>query len=126
MPDKVKIGFVGTGGIANSHLGRLAEIEAAQIVALCDVAEERVQEASRRWGGKTYTDYRQMLETETLDALYVCIPPFAHENAEILAAQKGIHLFVEKPVVLDLELGVRIKEVVEKAGIITSVGYGMR
>jgi predicted dehydrogenase len=126
MPEKVRIGFVGTGGIANNHLSRLAEIEAAQIVALCDVAEERVQEAGHRWGGKTYTDYRQMIEAETLDGLYVCVPPFAHENAEIQAAQKGIHLFVEKPVVLDLELGIRIKEAVEKAGIITSVGYGMR
>jgi predicted dehydrogenase len=117
---------VGTGGIANHHLGRLAEIDGAEIVALCDVVEERVQEATAKWGGKAYTDYRALIEREELDGLYVCVPPFAHQDAEILAAQKGVHLFVEKPVVLDLELGLRIKEAVEKAGIITSAGYGMR
>jgi predicted dehydrogenase len=85
-----------------------------------------VGEATAKWGGKPYTDYRAMIETESLDGLYVCIPPFAHADAEILAARKGIHLFVEKPVVLDLELGKRIRDEVEKAGIITSVGYGMR
>jgi len=126
MAETVRLGFVGTGGIANHHLGRLAEMEGVQIVALCDVVEDRVRESTAKWGGKPYTDYRTMIETEPLDGLYVCIPPFAHADAEILAAQKGVHLFVEKPVVLDLELGKRIRDVVEKAGIITSVGYGMR
>jgi predicted dehydrogenase len=126
MPDQVRLGFVGTGGIANHHLGRLANIEGVQIVALCDVVEERARESCAKWGGQAYTDYRAMLDKESIDGLYVCVPPFAHEEAEILAAQKGVHLFVEKPVVLDFELGLRIREAVEKAGIITSVGYGMR
>jgi predicted dehydrogenase len=126
MADTVRLGFVGTGGIANHHLGRLKEIEGVQIVALCDVVADRVKDATAKWGGKPYTDYSQMIATESLDGLYVCIPPFAHADAEILAARKGVHLFVEKPVVLDLDLGKRIRDEVEKAGIITSVGYGMR
>lgn len=126
MANTVRLGFVGTGGIANHHLKGLAEIEGVELVALCDVVEDRVREATSKWGGKPYTDYGAMIETERLDGLYVCIPPFAHSDAEILAARKGIHLFVEKPVVLDLDLGKRIRDEVEKAGIITSVGYGMR
>ena len=43
-----------------------------------------------------------MLSRERLDALYVCLPPDAHVDQELAAAQKGIHLFVEKPLPLDL------------------------
>jgi predicted dehydrogenase len=67
-----------------------------------------------------------MLEKEELEALLVCVPPFAHTDAEIIAAGKGIHLLVEKPVVLDMEKGLEIAEAIEKAGVISSVGYQLR
>lgn len=127
MSKIVKVGFVGTGGIAShAHLPALSKIEGVQIEALCDMVESRVKSASEKFGGKIYTDYKEMLDKEALDALYVCVPPFAHQDAEIIAAQKGIHLFVEKPVVLDLEKGLEISEAVKKSGIISSVGYGSR
>jgi predicted dehydrogenase len=122
----VRIGFVGTGGIATHHLEQLRKVEGAQVAALCDVLEARAQEAAGKFGGKSYTDYRKMLDTEALDALYVCIPPFAHSDAEILAARKGVHLFVEKPVVLDVGLGLRINAEIQKAGVMSSVGYSLR
>jgi predicted dehydrogenase len=117
---------VGTGGIAGSHLKHLQEIPEAKVVALCDIVEDRVQERTREFGGTPYTDYRAMIEREEMDALYVCIPPFAHEDAEILAARKGIHLFVEKPVALTVEKALEVLEAVRGAGIITSVGYTLR
>lgn len=122
----VRIGFVGTGGIATHHLEQLRQVEEAEVVALCDVVEGRVGEAAAKFGGVPYTDYRKMLDAERMDALYVCIPPFAHSDAEILAARKGIHLFVEKPVVLDLDLGIRIHGEIRKAGVLSSVGYSLR
>jgi predicted dehydrogenase len=104
----------------------LKEIDEAQIVGLCDLVRERVEERAQEFGGKVYTDYREMIDREPMDALYVCIPPFAHQDAEILAAQKGIHIFVEKPVVLHMEKGIEILDAVKRAGIMSSVGYGMR
>src|SRR5436305_3707372 len=126
MPETVRIAFVGTGGIANHHLSRLAELEGVEIVALCDVAEERAAAAAAKFGGQVYTDYHRMLDEAAMDALYVCVPPFAHRDAEILAAARGVHLFVEKPVVMRLETGLQILEAVEKAGVMSSVGYGLR
>src|SRR5436309_11874534 len=126
MADTASIAFVGTGGIANHHLSRLKEIEGVDIVALCDVAEERAAADAAKYGGQAYTDYRRMLDQVEMDALYVCVPPFAHSDAEILAAQKGVHLFVEKPVVMHLETGLTILDAIEKAGVISSAGYGMR
>lgn len=127
MSKTVKVGFVGTGGIAShNHLPALSKIEGVQIQALCDVVESRAKAAADKFGGKIYTDYRKMLSEEDLDALYVCVPPFAHQDAEIIAAQKKVHLFVEKPVVLNLDKGVEISEAIKKSGVISSVGYGSR
>lgn len=126
MPETVKVAYVGTGGIANHHLSRLREIEGVEIVALCDMVEQRAVATAEKYGGKVFTDYRRMIDEVDMDALYVCVPPFAHSDAEIRAAQKGVHLFVEKPVVMHLETGLKILKAIEKAGVMSSVGYGMR
>ena len=80
----MRIGFVGTGGIANYHLEHLVKIKEAEIVALCDVAEERAKGAAKKYGGTAYSDYKKMLDKEKLDALYICVPPFAHQSQELL------------------------------------------
>ncbi len=126
MSDSVKIGFVGTGGNANGHLRRLSAIEEVSIVALCDIVEERAQAAATQYGGKAYTDYHRMLDEVEMDAVYCSLPPFAHSDAEIIAAERGCHLFVEKPVVMDIETGIRIAEAIRKAGVMSCVGYQSR
>jgi predicted dehydrogenase len=133
MAAEVILGFVGTGGIAQHHLGELAKLEGVRIGAVCDVVEERARATAERFGGAVYTDYARMLDSETMDALYVCVPPAAHAPREdgapppeILAAERGVHLFVEKPVCLDLEQGARARDAIARAGILSCVGYGVR
>jgi predicted dehydrogenase len=133
MAETVTLGFVGTGGIARHHLEQLSKLERVTIGVVCDVVEERAREVAARFGGTVYTDYARMVEREKLDGLYVCLPPAMHTTradgtppVEILAAERGIHLFVEKPVCLDLEAGTRIRDAIERAGVISSVGYGSR
>ncbi|MCZ6676091.1 MAG: Gfo/Idh/MocA family oxidoreductase [Candidatus Poribacteria bacterium] len=126
MSHPVKVGFIGTGGIANSHLRQLTTMENASITALCDIVEERANAAVEQYGGTAYTDYRKMLDEAELDAVYFCLPPFAHSDAEIIAAERGLHLFVQKPVVLELETGIKIAEAIQKAGVISCVGYQSR
>ena len=123
MSQPVKVGFVGTGGIANGHLRNLAEMESVRIAALCDIDESRANAAVETYGGQPYTDYREMFDEMDLDAVYFCLPPFAHSDAEIIAAEKGLHLLVQKPVVLELETGIRILEAIERSGVISCVGY---
>lgn len=122
----VKVGFVGTGVIARSHLQNLSQIGEVEIAALCDIQAERVHQAATEFGGKCYTDYREMLQRERLDALYVCIPPYAHSDQELLAVERGVHLFVEKPVTLDLELGKRVAAAIEQSGVVSCCGYHWR
>ena len=120
---EVKVGFIGAGKIAHRHMEKLSKIKDVRLNSFCDIEEIRAREAMRKYGGTYYTEYHQMLEKEDLDAVYICLPPFAHTDQEILAAESGINLFVEKPIALNLEKVHQIKEVVEKNGIITSVGY---
>ncbi|MDH7568213.1 MAG: Gfo/Idh/MocA family oxidoreductase [Armatimonadota bacterium] len=122
----VRIGFVGAGGIANAHLKNLEQIPDAKLVAFADVDAARAQNAADRFQAKAYTDYHEMLDKEQLDALYVCVPPFAHYDAEILAAKKGIALFVEKPVATTLAKAREIERAIADAGVISSVGYHWR
>lgn len=126
MADQVRIGFIGTGGIAGHHLRQLQPIEGADIAALCDINEAAARKAADEHGGRVYTDYRAMLDAEELDAVYLCVPPKFHSDAEILAARKGCALFVEKPVTLTLDLAVEIRDEIARAGVLSSVGYTMR
>jgi len=127
MAKTVRVGFVGTGGIATGmHMKQLAEVADVEIVALTDVSRERAQAAADQYGGKIYANHQEMLAQAEMDALYVCLPPSAHTDAEIIAAGKGIHLYVEKPIVIDMEKGLQIAEAIKKAGVISAVGYQLR
>jgi predicted dehydrogenase len=122
----VRIGFVGAGGIAAHHIRSLTEIPEAQIVALCDINEERVKAVAEPLKAAVYTDSTKLLNEVKLDALYVCVPPHVHGDLEIKAAQKGIHLFVEKPVNLFLDKAVQAWEAIKKSGVMTQAGYSLR
>ena len=122
----INVGFVGAGGRARSHMRVLSRIEDVDIVALCDVKEDTAESAASEFGGAVYTDYREMLDKEDLTAMYVVVPTFAHYDAEILAAQQGVHMLLEKPVVPTMEKGLEILEAVQNSGVLTSVGYQQR
>ncbi len=126
MADETRVAFVGAGGMAQAHMGNLADVGGVDIVAICDVAEDRAKETAAEHEAAAYTDYRKMLDEIEADAVYVVVPPGHHEDAEVLAVRKGCHLFVEKPVVLDMDKGYEIAEEIEKAGVLSCVGYQLR
>jgi len=61
-----------------------------------------------------------------LDAVFICLPPFAHEDEVEVAAEKGVHVYIEKPIALSAELGERMVRAVEKHGVKSQVGYQLR
>jgi predicted dehydrogenase len=123
---KVKVGLIGVGGIAQVHLKNLSGNDQVELVAVCDVAEENAKKSALQYGAVPYTDFHEMLEKETLDALFICVPPFAHGEIEEKAASRGIHLFVEKPVGLDMETVRKKAAVIRESGVITGTGYCLR
>ena len=125
--DKVKLGFIGTGGMASAHMRNLKEnFEDVEFCAMCDISEDRAKERAEEFGGNAYTDYRVMYDKEALDAVYICTPPFAHGEQERIACEQGIAMFIEKPIHSELEPAIIINEDIERSGVITSVGYHWR
>lgn len=122
---KVRIGFVGAGGIARSHIGKLAGIPEAAVVAVADPIRQAAEQAAPA-GARIFADYRRMLDETDLDALYVCVPPDAHGDIEVEAARRGIHLFVEKPVNRTMQEARRVQQAIAEAGVISAVGYSLR
>ena len=59
---KVRIAFIGTGGIAQAHMERLSRIPDVEFVGMCDIDEEKARGTSVTYGGRVYTDYHKMLE----------------------------------------------------------------
>ena len=124
--DSVRLGFIGAGGIAHRHFGVLETMPDVAVVAVTDPDAARAEEAARRMGARSYADHEAMLAAEDLDAVYICIPPFAHGPAERACIAAGLPFFVEKPLSLDVDLATQIAAEVEAAGLITAVGYHWR
>jgi len=128
MNKPVRIAIYGAGNFANqTHIPNLKQIEGVDIVALCDVNENTLQDTATRFDiERTYMDAHTMLASETIDALYSIVPAYVRTDVEISAALKGIHLFSEKPQALDMALARRIGEAVQKGGVISTVGFRER
>jgi len=124
--DHLRLGFIGAGGIAHRHFGVLETMPDVRVVAIADPDEGRAADAARRMGATAYPDAETMLAAEALDAVYICVPPFAHGPAERACLARSLPFFVEKPLSLDLSLAEEIAAEVEATGLITAVGYHWR
>ena len=99
MHDPVKVGFVGAGNLASRvHYPSLDEIEATDLRAISELDEDRLTATADQYDvpGR-YTNYRDMLEREDLDAVYVVMPPHLLHDIVVDCLQAGKHVFVEKP-----------------------------
>ncbi|MDR3314672.1 MAG: Gfo/Idh/MocA family oxidoreductase [Oscillospiraceae bacterium] len=126
--EKVNIGVVGAGGIANGiHLPVLARLEGVQLQAVCDLREERAQGAAERFGfAHTYTSYYEMLAREELDALFILTQPDAlfRVASDCLAAGKAV--FMEKPMGVTAYQAKTLQAQAEAQGRLLQVGYNRR
>lgn len=127
MSERLRLGFLGCGNFAQRHAQNLQQLsDDVRLVAFCDRTEEKAAAFSGRYGdpeSTVYTDYRRMLDQAALDAVIIALPPFAHADEVEVAADRGVHVFIEKPIALRSEDGWRMVEAAERAGIVTQVGF---
>ncbi|MER5334406.1 Gfo/Idh/MocA family oxidoreductase [Micromonospora sp. NPDC002717] len=120
-----RVGLVGAGGVAQRHarvLGGFADVE---LLGVTDVVPEAAAELAGAHGARTFDDVEELLAAGP-DAVYVCVPPFAHGPAEELVIAAGVPMFVEKPVAVDLATAERIADLVARRGLLTGVGHHWR
>jgi len=115
--EKLKVAVIGCGNISVMHLDSIAAFPDVELVAVCDVKEERAIAASQKYGGKVYTDYNEMFDKETLDAVHICLPHYLHVPVSVDAFKKGINVLCEKPMSIKYEDAVFAVETAEKYGV---------
>lgn len=122
-----KLAMIGCGGIGEYHLGHFLKYDDVELAGFCDLIPERAEAfVQKSGGGRAFTDWREMYDAIQPDMVFLCIPPYAHGEIEFETIRRGIPMFVEKPVALDLDLARRIRDEVEKANLITAVGFQCR
>ena len=95
--EKVRIGLVGLGLMGTAHAGTLKKIDTCDLVAASD-ADGKRQKVADELGIRFYTDYRELIEQEDLQAVILAVPNHLHAPIGIACARRGLHLFVEKPI----------------------------
>ena len=130
MSERLRIGIVGCGGIANGkHLPSLKAINRADIVAFCDLIPERAEKACAEYGAegaKTYTDYHRLLEDKSIDVVYVLTPNRMHAQVSIDALNAGKHVMCEKPMAKTAADARAMVEAAKKSGKKLTIGYQHR
>ena len=119
----LKVGLVGVGGISGNHIPAWEEMENAELTALCDVRPERLEMYP---GKRHYTDFEEMLKSEQLDILDICLPTYLHADYAVRALERGIHVLCEKPISLKEEDVDRIYSTAEKNNVKFMVAHVLR
>ena len=119
----LKVGLVGVGGISGTHIPAWEEMENAELTALCDVRPERLEMYP---GKRHYTDFEEMLKSEQLDILDICLPTYLHADYAVRALERGIHVLCEKPISLKEEDVDRIYSTAEKNNVKFMVAHVLR
>src|ERR1035437_8345670 len=123
MPDKIKVGIIGMGAIGAVHADAYGQTGQAELAALCDVNDTRLQAEAARLGVKaTYTDYHKLLQNNDVQAVSVCVGNALHKEVAIAALAAGKHVLLEKPMALDLVEAATICQEAAKAKGILQMG----
>jgi scyllo-inositol 2-dehydrogenase (NADP+) len=122
----VRTGIVGLGKMGLSHLAMLRAHPQLEIVGVCDSAGYLVDVLGKYTGLTGFTDFNRMLDVAKPEALLVATPSKAHAAMVQTALERGMHVFCEKPFVLDVADGERLVSLADKKGCVTQVGYHYR
>lgn len=124
---KLKIGVIGCGSIAQfRHLSEYSTNENVEIVAVCDIVEDRVNETAERYNAKAYINYEDLLADETIDAVSVCLPNYLHAPVSITALNAGKHVLCEKPMATSYEEGKQMIEAASNKNKKLMIGHNQR
>ena len=113
--EKLRVGVIGTGSLAEYHLNSYKNNPAVEITALCDINKERARKKADIFGAKEiYDDYEEMFKSKNIDAVSVITWNNTHAPITIAALEAGKHVLCEKPPALNAEEASRIKQAAEK------------
>lgn len=117
MADRLGIGIIGTGRIANSHMKAMQRHEPSNVIAVMDVVPGKAERFAEEYGiTRSYTNLPDLLANKEIDAVIVATPPFAHMQPTLDALASGRYVLCEKPFSLIPAEAERMVEAAEKSG----------
>nr|WP_055506920.1 Gfo/Idh/MocA family oxidoreductase [Nonomuraea pusilla] len=125
-PPLTRIGIIGAGNVAARHATVLSGFPDVVIAGIADTDPRRAGELAARHGCPAYGGHEALLAAGGLDAVYVCVPPFAHGAPELDALSADLPIFVEKPLALDLATAEAVAAEIERRGLPSAVGHHWR
>jgi predicted dehydrogenase len=125
--EPVKMGLIGTGGIAQIHLRALAEVKEIEVVAVADIVKERAEKTAERFGIPIATqDYHDILKMDQVEAVNITTYNQAHRDPAVDALHAGKHVLVEKPMAATLEDATAMTRAAHETGKILMVALKTR
>ncbi|MEV5894640.1 Gfo/Idh/MocA family protein [Nonomuraea fuscirosea] len=121
-----RVGIVGAGNVAARHADVLSGFPDVTIAGIADTDPHRAEALASKHGSPAYGGHADLLSAGGLDAVYVCVPPFAHGSPEHDVLSCNLPLFVEKPLSLDLQTAERIAIEIERRSLPSAVGHHWR
>jgi scyllo-inositol 2-dehydrogenase (NADP+) len=122
----IRVGIVGLGKMGLSHLAILRAHPAVSVVAACDSNGYLTDVLQKYAGLRCFANYERMLLEQGMDAILIATPSRFHAPMVKVALSKGLHVFCEKPFVLDSTVGRELAEDAHRRGLVTQVGYHYR
>ncbi len=119
---KLRVGLIGLGGVAEVHLKAYKDIDEIELVAGTELRQERLAEVTGEWGIQGYKDYEEMLDKEKLDIACVLTPAISHAKVTQDVAKHGVHVLCEKPMAMTLDDATAMIETCRNEGV--SLFYG--
>ncbi len=123
---KIRVGVIGCGRISVMHLLPASILEESELIACCDIKAERAEAAAEKYGIRAYTDYREMIEKEELDAVHICLPHYLHTKVACYAFEHGLHVLSEKPMDIDYASATHAVELAKEKGVLYGVIFQCR
>ena len=122
----VRLSVLGAGIIAKSFMEAAPDVPELDVAVICDVVEDAARALAEPHGSAWRTNYRRVLEDESIQAVYIALPHHLHEEVAVAAARAGKHILLEKPMANSLDEADRILAAQKQAGVKLMLGFTHR
>jgi len=112
-----KAAIIGCGNIFPMHAVSIQRTPNVELVAVCDTKPDRANAAAQEFACKTYTDYQDMLRTEQIDVVHLCLPHYLHAPIAIDCMQQDVSVLTEKPMAITLEDAKAMIDTAKQCGV---------
>ncbi|HHU19664.1 MAG TPA: Gfo/Idh/MocA family oxidoreductase [Bacilli bacterium] len=123
---QLRVGIIGCGNVFPMHAASVVAREDAELVAVCDVKEDRADQKAELYQCRAYYDYLEMFEQENLDVIHIALPHHLHAPVTIEATKKGLHVLTEKPMAIHYQDAVDMIEAANEADVTLGVIFQNR